>query len=589
LAPGGSQQVNAGLISESSWQGGIGSGSVGDDSGSGEASVYGQVWLDNNGDGMIDNGEMGYSGITVALINASTGDAVATTTTNSNGDYNFKLSMVGPATQSFEIQVYLNSVPYLDFQATLPGVSQINAQGYSGVFQITAGGWRDIEAGICSLTVTTLDDDPNGVLPQDQDLVTLRDAIETANNGDGLGQGSGDGPAIMSGNSPTVQPMQAGAQPETIDFVNANPLKKGQALTGILTMQNTYEPLKKNVNIVGPGANLLTIQAQANANNPFRVFQINVGDTTTISGLTITGGYLRGLTDGAGIENFGKLTLDNDVVTKNQTTDDGGGIDNEINSTLIVENTSITSNTAGSTGGGIENDNGTLSCYNTLISNNTSNGIGGGGLANQGSAAKAFLLDNTVVSENKAPKGDGGGIYNAGQAFLSMENTSGTTFGASINGNSAEQGGGIYVLSGTVHIWAGIDIYKNQAIMDGGGVYVSGVAGGIVTISEGWIANNSALTGNGGGIYNWEGTLTLQGGEYIGKENSAPKGKGGGLYLHHDSTTTFNNVTVEGNTAKNKASGFGVYWQKGATVRPNPPGPALTDKDDPGGTPVTGT
>lgn len=84
---------------------------------------------------------------------------------------------------------------------------------------------------------------------------------------------------------------------------------------------------------------------------------------------------------------------------------------------------------------------------------------------------------------------------------------------------------------------------------------------------------------NGGGIYNAAGTLTLNGGVYVGTENSAQQG--GGMYLAADSRTNFNGVTVSGNVASN--GGTGVYEQNGATVNPDPPKPpALNDPDDSG-------
>ena len=94
--------------------------------------------------------------------------------------------------------------------------------------------------------------------------------------------------------------------------------------------------LNSNMNIVGPGANVLTIQRSA-ASGRFRIFTTDLlpnqiiisGSTITISGLTLRNGLLSstGIGAGAGILNFANLTLNDCVITGNQTTDfSGGGI-----------------------------------------------------------------------------------------------------------------------------------------------------------------------------------------------------------------------------------------------------------------------
>jgi uncharacterized repeat protein (TIGR01451 family) len=50
-------------------------------------SISGTLWEDNNADGIIDAGENGFEGVTVELLDGST--VVASTSTDSNGDYSF--------------------------------------------------------------------------------------------------------------------------------------------------------------------------------------------------------------------------------------------------------------------------------------------------------------------------------------------------------------------------------------------------------------------------------------------------------------------------------------------------------------------
>jgi hypothetical protein len=542
---------------------GAGTGSVGNGTGSGPATVYGQVWLDNNGDGSIDNGEQGYQGITVNLLVENPDGSYTpgwSTTTNASGGYQFNITE-GPAPgHSYKVQVVLNSVPYVNFQATLPGVSQINARGISAAFNLANGGWRDIEAGICSMEVTTTQDDPTSPY---QDEVTLRDAIETGNNGDGQHQNN-----FLA-----------------VTFVNP---QTGQPLGGTITLQAVLPAIEESYNIVGPGAADLTVNGNA---NPGSVYTIDAGVTSTISGETIKNGSPNG--SGGGVFNNGNLTLVSDTVTNNKAGASGGGAFNAAGATLTVQNTDITGNTATNFGGGIAN-------YGTLITNQNTQITGtnkanlGGGIANAGSAATAKLEEGTLISGNTAST-KGGGIYNSGGKLTMAD----TTFGQSggIDQNSANSGGGLYVVSGSVTIGDYITIYKNQATNGaGGGVYISA---GNVKISGGTIEYNTATPGFGGGIYTKGGTLTLAS-ETIGPKNAANMGKGGGMYLAGGSTTNFvNNVTVSGgNTAKSALAGNGIYDQNGAgavvqangaVVNPKNLGPPfLTDKDDGGGTPKTG-
>ncbi len=55
-----------------------------------------------------------------------------------------------------------------------------------------------------------------------------------------------------------------------------------------ITLSTGELPITQSISIVGPGARLLTISG----NSASRVFNVSSGTTATISGLTITGGYV---------------------------------------------------------------------------------------------------------------------------------------------------------------------------------------------------------------------------------------------------------------------------------------------------------
>jgi len=164
---------------------GSGSGSGGGGH-SGTATVTGQVWLDNNGDGSLDNNEMGYVGATVKLLDSLNGGQTwstygSTTTNSATQGYNYSIPVGFPLPNpaSYEIEV---SAPYC--WATTPTDTEqndINEYGFSPVFELAPQEVKVVNAGLVSMNVNTTADDPNG--PTQQNAVTLRDAIEVGNTG----------------------------------------------------------------------------------------------------------------------------------------------------------------------------------------------------------------------------------------------------------------------------------------------------------------------------------------------------------------------------------------------------------------------
>lgn len=538
--------------------GGSGTGSLGTGTGSGPASVSGQVWLDNNGDGYENNGELGYQGITVQLLHyAPDGsiDGESSTTTDAYGDYSFNL-LVGPDPQPYAIHVVFSSVPYVDVWATLrtPDVSQIDGHGTSAVFYLNNGAWREVEAGVVSMDVNTTQDDPYG--PLGNNLVTLRDAIETGNNGGGIGHGY------------SIEPVR---------FINPS---NGQPLGGTINLQAALPDLIASYDIDGPGSSLLAVNANLAPAPLFRALTVRAG-TRNINGMTYEGGTAKG-DYGGGIYNAATLTLsdifvyDNKAVVGANGGGDGGGIFNAAGAKLTMDDTHVVYNSAAGYGGGIDNL-GTFTSTSSQVYSNSANY--GAGIANPQAGGITKLQKNTQDYSNTASR-YGGGIYNAG-GTVSLSGVS----GGYVKGNKAVSGGGIYVSSGKLTLNQSL-VYKNTATTgDGGGIYIKN--GSVTGKAADAIENNSATNGNGGGIFNFAGTLTLNG--LLNSpdpidNNSAVNG--GGMYLAKDSVTTFAGVTVNGNKLNNPATGkgAGIAYENGATMNPKPLGPpALTDNDDPNG------
>ena len=214
---------------------------------------------------------------------------------------------------------------------------------------------------------------------------------------------------------------------------------------GTITLTSGELTLNKNLTIRGPGAKLLTIQrSTANGTAPFRIFHINGNFADTISGLTISNGFLvSGL--GGGISNDnGYLTLDGVTISGN-IADIGAGV--YTGRAATITNSTISGNIVsgsipGDGGGAVYNQGGTLNVTNCTFSGNfaqnSSNQAQGGGIRNN---VGTTSISNSTIAGNSADQG--GGIYNSGgvvtfQSSIIAQNTSPT--GPDLNGPFTSNG-----------------------------------------------------------------------------------------------------------------------------------------------------
>jgi hypothetical protein len=181
------------------------------------------------------------------------------------------------------------------------------------MYAVYMGGAQKINAGISSMNVNTTQDDANN--QKIQDKVTLRDAIQTGNNGP--------------------------PQPAVTFYQDQN-----TPLSGTITLGATLPNITSSYNIVGPGASTLAVSG----NNSYGLFTVGGGVTSSISGLTIEYGYAA---YGGGVYNSGTLTLANDNIANNDPVN-GGGIFNTKGKTRLITD-DVNNNTATGLGGGIYN------------------------------------------------------------------------------------------------------------------------------------------------------------------------------------------------------------------------------------------
>ncbi|HEV3343358.1 MAG TPA: hypothetical protein VG125_23505 [Pirellulales bacterium] len=193
----------------------------------------------------------------------------------------------------------------------------------------------------------------------------------------------------------------------------------------------------------------------------------------------------------------------------------------------------------------------------------TINGPGAGQLAvSGGNASRVFEVDGatTIVTLSglTISHGDSGGgtLYGAGGGILNYGGML-TLSGCTVSQNLATEGGGIYNSSGTLTV-SGCMLSGNSAL-EGGGLYNN--AGATATIVNGTLSGNIASggdydEGDGGGVYNFEGTVTLSGCTLSG--NSAGL-DGGAVY-------TYGYVEVEKSKHKTIDIVIGAMTISGCTV-----------------------
>lgn len=137
----------------------------------------------------------------------------------------------------------------------------------------------------------------------------------------------------------------------------------------IINLESALPDITNSLNIAGPGANMLTVRRDSDAN--YRIFTIlDTGLVIDLSGLTISNGQSS---DGGGIYSNSELNL-HGMVVSNNLSGSGGGVN--LAASGVFENSTISGNTALERGGGITfvgPAGSTLQLVNSTVSSNQSN------------------------------------------------------------------------------------------------------------------------------------------------------------------------------------------------------------------------
>ena len=312
-------------------------------------------------------------------------------------------------------------------------------------------------------------------------------------------------------------------------------------VTGTITLTSALPNITTPVEIRGPGAAQLTIDANASTGNLRRVFTITGDVAVTVSGMTVRGGRQA---DGGGILAIdgADVTLKDLIIRENEATIAGGGFRVADGSTARLENVTVEHNTTGGgtggAGGGIRVDGAVLEMTGGHIRQNAAN-IGGGlaSVANNSSAT----LTNVTISDNTS-NAQGGGV----SMGLGNSNVTLTISGGAVRENTAGGlGGGVYFAGdGNVLTVTGTVIAENTTSFAGGGIFTNGEGPRTITGAE--LRNNTANSG-GGGIHAFAGTIVLTGTDIL--DNVTGAGTGGGINLLAATTATITGSTIRGNEA----------------------------------------
>jgi hypothetical protein len=317
--------------------------------------------------------------------------------------------------------------------------------------------------------------------------------------------------------------------------------------------------------------------------------------SVTLQGVTIQNGVAYSLSgpagSGGGIRDQGNasLTLNNVVVTSNTAFQDGGGIamENALDTpwTLTLNNSTVSYNHAGDAGGGIDTDGtGTVTINNSSLVGNTALNQGGAvwlDAIQQGSVTGVTLNTNHTVSFPAVPVisfSGGGGTGAAGTPIMAgpVGQVGNVTYSSQVIGVTITNPGSGYTSAPlllatyagnsftigvgnlqfqSANLSVSNSIISNNTALRGTGGGIGNAGMGTVSITSSTIANNvSGGTGGGFGDENNVGSLTVLNSAFLG---NAAAGDGGAIQ-EGGASTSVTNTEIRGNTSGGNGGGLSI-------------------------------
>ena len=385
-----------------------------------------------------------------------------------------------------------------------------------------------LTAGYGSSTVSASAGSGSSVVPASAAVTSLAPGATyhfraAANNNGGTSYGSdatfatSNGPAVVW----TLANSGAGSLRDAITQGSGNPITFSNGLTGTITLTGGELSVARNVTIIGPGPNVVTVSG----NNSNRVFNIASGVTAAISAMTIANGRSAGTNFtgapgwGGGILNSGNLTLSNCLVSGNVALGSIGFTGNA--------GSGGTGGPGGAgLGGGIFNGSNLFLYGCTFRTNAAKGGIGGWG------GSKAYNGSGVIGNGSGGGNGTGGGLCSTG--LVQMVNC--TFWGNTAGGGTGGDGGA--------------DNSFSCRAPGNGGPGGSGLGGAVETLVTCTVTNctfsSNVVTGGVGGTggLSWDDTSNVCG---AGTNGAAGLAYGGGLHAA-TSLGGLLNTLIAGNT-----------------------------------------
>ncbi|GMO55439.1 MAG: hypothetical protein Ta2A_00320 [Treponemataceae bacterium] len=227
-------------------------------------------------------------------------------------------------------------------------------------------------------------------------------------------------------------------------------------------------------------------------------------------------------------------------------------------------------------GGGICVDGGTLVMTGGEIADNHASNKSGGVFIHEGT----FTMTGGVIHHNRGT--DGGGVSVSSGTFM-------MTGGGVITGNTAQTGGGVFINSGGSFVMTGGAAIRDNRAIGGGGI---AFIGPLKESSKFELSGGATIERNqaqiAGGVFIYDGMLTLLGGTEIKQNRAAPdtfaatdtgspvgffaryatafpgNAAGGGIFLDNKAQLKMEGGVITANEAQ---SGGGIFVHNGSSLQ----------------------
>ena len=341
------------------------------------------------------------------------------------------------------------------------------------------------------------------------------------------------------------------------------------ALSGqTITMTQGELEITAGIAITGLGSTNLTVDAGGTS----RVFYISTTPTgveVAISGLSIINGITSDYGGGVYDNHDGDLTLD-DVSITGCDASYGGAVYKDGDGTLEIVDSTISDNYAQNSAGALyHNGVGDLIITNSTFDGNSASDEGGvGEIRNDGNVS----ITGSTFSNNSS--GGGGGAFYFTSDVTGDVSISGSTFSDNYAGGA---GGAVYALNSGSFTVTSSTFSGNISGSWGGALYL-GTDGQLVTVTDSLFADNYASSE--GGAIDSDGNnqiVTINNSTFVGNSSGSA---GGAIWKDEGGSLTINMSTITENSA---ASGGGVWFSSFFAIDVDITGTILSGNTETGG------